>query len=521
MTGNSLKRLAVFAFSLLPFAAAAAELRIGLSADVTTMDPHFIAAQPNLTAQHHVFDSLVRNDERARPVPGLATWRNPDPLTWEFTLRKGVKFHDGAELTTEDVVFSLERPFAIKGSPGGYQTYVRPIVAKEIVDRYTVRLKTAAPYGALLQDLSEVMIVSKKAAAQASGEDFDKGKAAVGTGPYKLVRFSRGQHIELVRHEDYWGGRPAWDKVTLHILPSDPVRTAALLSGQVDAIEHVPTADIARLRKNTAYRLEQAVSWRTILLHVDQARDRPPGVAGKEGKPLEKNPFKDARVRRAMSMAINREAIAQRVMEGLALPAGNVLSPSVIGHDPGVKPAPYDPEGAKKLLAHAGYPDGFTVTLGTPNNRYINDEQVAQTVAQMLTRIGIVTKVEAMPLSVYFGKARNREFAVALLGWGSRAADLALRSLAMTADAGKGYGTWNWGGYSNPKLDQVVLQSLGAVDPQEREALARTASAIAANDVAFIPLHYQVVTWAMRGNLSYAARTDEFTFAHHFKPRAQ
>jgi peptide/nickel transport system substrate-binding protein len=497
----------------------AAELRIGLSADVTTMDPHFVAAQPNLTAQLHVFDSLVRMDERNRPVPGIATWRTLDPLTWEFTLRKGVKFHDGTELTTEDVVFSLERPFTITGSPGGFQTYVRPIAAKEVVDRYTVRLKTAAPYGALLQDLSEVMIVSKKAAAQATGEDFDRGKAAVGTGPYKLTRFVRGSRIELARHDEYWGGRLPWDKVTLLILPSDPVRTAALLSGQVDAIEHVPSADIARLRKSAAFRLEQMVSWRTIFLHLDQSRDRPPGVLSKAGQPLEKNPFKDLRVRRAMSKAINRQAIAELVMEGLAVPAGNVLSPSAIGHEPAVKPEPYDPEGAKKLLAEAGYPDGFAVTIATPNNRYINDEQVAQTVAQMLARVGIAAKVEAMPLSVYFGRARNKEFGVALLGWGSRAADHALRSLAATANPDRGYGTWNWGGYSNPELDELVAQSLGTVDPARREALARRASALAAREIAFIPLHYQVVTWAMKTNLSYVARTDEFTFAHHFKPR--
>ncbi len=506
--------------SLLFLAAApAAELRIGLSADVTTMDPHFIAAQPNLTAQHHVFDTLVHTDTRSRPVPGLATWSNPSPLTWEFQLRKGVKFHDGSELTTEDVVFSLGRPLTIKGSPGGFQTYVRPIVAKEIVDRYTVRLKTAAPYGALLQDLSEVMIVSKKAAANAGSEDFDRGKAAVGTGPFRLLKFARGSRIEFARHDLYWGGRPPWDKLTLLILPSDPVRTAALLSGQVDAIEHVPTADIARLRKDTALRLEQTVSWRTILLHLDQSRDPPPGVLSRSGKPLGKNPFTDIRVRLAMSKAINRQAIVERVMEGLAMPAGNVLSPSVIGHDPAVKPEPYDPEGAKKLLAEAGYPDGFAVTVATPNNRYINDEQVAQTVAQMFARVGITAKVEAMPLSVYFGKARAREFGVALLGWGSRAADLALRSLAATANPEKGYGAWNWGGYSNPKLDELVAQSLGAIDPAQRETLARSASVLAAREVAFIPLHYQVVTWAMRNNLSYAARTDEFTFAHHFKPR--
>jgi peptide/nickel transport system substrate-binding protein len=503
---------------LLATAAQAAELRIGLSADVTTFDPHFVAAQPNLTAQQHVFDSLVRTDERSRPVPGIATWRNSDPLTWEFTLRKGVKFHDGSELTTEDVVFSLERPLAIKGTPGGYAAYVRPIVKKEIVDRHTVRLKTAAPYGALLQDLAEVMIVSKKAAAQATGEDFDRGKAAIGTGPFKLVRFARGDRIELARHEEYWGGKPQWDKVTLLILPSDPVRTAALLSGQLDAIEHVPTADIAKLRKNPAFRLAQTVSWRTIFLHLDQYRDHPPGVSSKSGKPLERNPLKDVRVRRALSRAINRQAIAGRVMEGLAMPAANMLSPSVLGHDPALKPEPYDPEGAKKLLAEAGYPDGFAVTLATPNNRYINDEQVAQTVAQMWTRVGIQTRVEAMPLSVYFGKARNKEFGVALLGWGSRAADLALRSLLVTTNPEKGYGAWNWAGYANPQLDALVVQSLTTVDPEKREALARSASALAAREVAFIPLHYQSVTWAMKRSLAYSARTDEYTFAHYFRP---
>ena len=497
----------------------AADLNIGLSADVTTFDPHFVAAQPNLTAQKHVFDTLVNVDEHGRPIPGLATWTTPNPVTWEFKLRRGVKFHDGSELTTEDVLFSLERPLNIKGSPGGYATYVRPIVAKEIVDRYTIRLKTAAPYGGVAQDLSEVQIVSKHAAQGATGEDFDSGKAAIGTGPYKLVRFTRGSRIELVRFDEHWRGRLPWEKVTLYILPSDPVRTAALLSGQLDAIEHVPTADLARLRRNPALRLEQAVSWRTIFLHLDQYRDHPPGVSGKDGKPLARNPFKDVRVRRALSKAINRRAIADRVMEGLALPAANVVSPSVFGHNPEVKPEPYDPEGARRLLAAAGYRDGFRVTIATPNNRYINDEQVAQAVAQMFSRVGVSTEVDAMPLSAYFGKARRHEFGIALLGWGSLAADLALRSLTGTPNIEKGYGAWNWSGYSNPKLDSLIERSLGTVDSQKREAIAREASALAAREVAFIPLHYQIVTWAMKKNLSYAARTDEYTFAHHFKPR--
>ena len=502
--------------SAAPFAA---ELRIGLSADITTFDPHYVAAQPNLTAQKHVFDSLVQVDERGRPIPGLASWRTVDSITWEFKLRTDVKFHDGAELTSEDVAFSLERPLTIIGSPGGYATYVRPIVAKEIIDRHTIRLKTAAPYGALPQDLSDVLIVSKRAAGQATSADFDTGKAAIGTGPYRLVRFKRGDRIELARHDAYWGGRRPWDKVTLHIMPSDPVRTASLLSGELDAIEHVPTADLARLRKNPAFRLEQAVSWRTIFLHVDQFREQPPGVTSKMGKPLPRNPFKDARVRRAMSKAINREAIAERVMEGLALPAANVVSPGIFGHDRAVKAEPYDPEGARKLLLEAGYPDGFAVTLATPNNRYINDEQVAQAVAQMFSRVGITTKVEAMPLSVYLGKARNREFGLALLGWGSLAADLALRSLAATPNEERGFGAWNWSGYANPMLDELVTQSLGTIDPAKREALARNAGALAARELAFIPLHYQIVTWAMKKNMAYTPRTDEFTFAHHFQPQ--
>ena len=496
----------------------AAELRIGLSGDVTTLDPHFVASQPNLTTQMHIFDALVGVDERARVVPGIATsWSTPDPLTWEFKLRPGVKFHDGSDLTAEDIIFSLERPLTVKGSPGGFAAYVRMITAKQIVDKHTLRLKTSAPYGPLLEDLAHVLIVSKRAAQNASSGDFDSGKAAIGTGPFKLTKFARGDRLTLARHDAYWGGAAPWESVTLRIVPNDPTRTAALLSGELDAIENVPSADLARLRKSTAHRLAQTTSWRTILLHLDQHRTNPPGTSDKSGKPLPENPFKDVRVRQALSKALNRPAIAERVMDGLALPASNVVSPSVLGHDPALKPEGYDPEGAKKLLAEAGYPNGFTMTLATPNNRYINDEQVAQACAQMFARIGILTKVDAMPLAAYLGKARGQEFGVALLGWGSLGADLALRSLAATPDPEKGRGAWNWARYSNPKLDQMIDRSLGTVDGKKREALAREVSAYAAREVVFIPLHYQVVTWAMKRSLDYTARTDEFTYAHQFR----
>jgi peptide/nickel transport system substrate-binding protein len=460
----------------------------------------------------------VRVDERARVVPGIATsWSTPDPLTWELKLRPGVKFHDGSDLTVEDIVFSLERPLTIKGSPGGFAAYVRMITAKQVVDKHTLRLKTAAPYGPLLEDLAHVLIVSKRAAQNATGEDFDSGKAAIGTGPFRLTKFARGDRLTLARNDTYWGGAAPWDNVTLRIVPNDPTRTAALLSGDLDAVENVPSADLSRLRKSTAHRLAQTTSWRTILLHLDQQRTPPPGVTDKSGKPLAENPFKDVRVRQALSKAVNRAAIAERVMDGLALPAANVVSPSVLGHDPAVKPDAYDPDGAKKLLAEAGYPNGFTMTIATPNNRYINDEQVAQACAQMFSRIGIVTKVDAMPLAAYLGKARAQEFGVALLGWGSMGADLALRSLAATHDPEKGRGAWNWARYSNAALDKLIDRSLSTVDVRQRESVARELSAYAAREVVFIPLHYQVVTWAMKRSLDYPARTDEFTYAHQFR----
>jgi peptide/nickel transport system substrate-binding protein len=500
-------------------AAPAAELRIGLSADVTSLDPHFLAAQPNLTVGRHIFDSLTHVDERARIVPGLAeSWRALDATTWEFKLRRGVRFHDGTEFTAHDAAFSLERPLAIKGSPGSYATYVKPIVKREVVDAHTLRVTTAAPYGALPEDINSILIVSRKAAAAATTEDFDAGRALIGTGPYRFVRYARGDRVELARNDAYWEGRPAWNKVTLRILPSDPARTAALLAGDIDVIEHVPTADIARLRKHPQLRLEQTVSWRTIFLHVDQYRKQPPAVVVKDGKAAP-NPFMDPRVRRAMSKAINRQALAERIMEGLAIPAGNIVSPGVFGHNTELKPEAYDPDGAKKLLAEAGYPNGFAVTLMGPNNRYINDEQVLQACAQMLARVGIRTAVEAAPMSVFLARVRGQETSFALLGWGSFAADLALRSLIASPNAEKGHGTWNWGRYSNAKLDALVEQALGTVDRGKREALAREAGALAMREVALIPLHHQIVSWAMRKNLAYTPRIDEFTLAHHFRPQ--
>jgi peptide/nickel transport system substrate-binding protein len=339
----------------------------------------------------------------------------------------------------------------------------------------------------------------------------------VGTGPFRFLRFARADRVEVEKNPGYWGGPPAWDRVVFRIIPSDPARMAALLAGDVDVIENIPTPDLGRLKADKRFGLAQKVSWRTLFFHLDQARERSPFVTGKAGKPLEKNPLRDARVRLAISKAIDRQAIVQRVMENAAIPASNLVSPPVFGHVAAMKPEAYDLPGAKKLLAEAGYPNGFGLTVHAPNNRYVNDERIAQVVAQMLARAGIQTRVEAMPINAYLPRARNGEFSFAMLGWGSFSGDLALRALLATPAPQKGYGAWNWSRYSNPKLDGLLDQAFATVDENKREAIAREAATVALREVAVVPLHHQVAVWALKRPLSYAARTDEYTFAHHVR----
>ena len=491
-------------------------LRIGLAADVTSMDPHFLNLQPNVSISWHVFDALTHVDENARLIPGLAeSWRAIDAKTWEFKLRKGVRFHDGSDFTAEDVVFSIERTLRVPN--GQFRPFTQRIVGKEILDPHTLRLRTAAPYAMLPYDLDSVFVVSRKSAAGARPEDFDSGKAMNGTGPFRFVRFARGDRVELARNADYWGKRSPWEKVVFRIVPNDPARLAGLLSGELDAIEQIPTADLPRIRGDPRLVSSQKVSWRTIFLHLDQRHEQVVGVTDKSGRPLARNPFRDLRVRQALSKAINRQAIAERLMDGAALPASNLVSPPVFGYAPDLKPEPYDPEGAKRLLAEAGYPDGFAMTLAAPNNRYVNDEQIAQAVAQMLARVGLRVRVETFPINVYLSKGRNGEFAVAMLGWGSFSGDLALRSLVATPDPGKGFGAFNWSGYSNPRLDQLIERAFASVDDKRREELAREAMRLAMRDYAVVPLHHQMATWALRRGLAYPGRTDEFTLANQIQ----
>ncbi|CAG9174640.1 Glutathione-binding protein GsiB [Cupriavidus laharis] len=506
-------------FTLSPAGSAHAEdLRIGLAADVTSMDPQWNNAGPNNAIALHIFESLVFMDKNARYIPGLAlSWKPLNPTTWEIKLRPNVKWHDGSPFTSADVKASLERPEKLVNSPGSFTSYTKPIARIDTPDALTVRLTMSVPnYANLANDLNSVPIMPKKVAATLTQAEFDSGKAMIGTGPFKFVRFARGQEIVMARNPDYWGPKPEWDRAIFRIITDNGARTSALLAGDVDVIESVPAADVAKLKQNPKFRIEQTVSWRTIFWQMDQSRDNPPYVTDKAGKPLGKNPFKDARVRAAISKAINRDAIVSRIMEGLAVPASSLVSPQIFGH-PGTKPEAYDPEGAKKLLAAAGYPNGFGLTLHATNNRYLNDAAVAQATASMLTRVGIQTKVETMPVAVYFTRARQGDFSFEMLGWGSAAADVALRSITGTPDAKTGYGTWNWGKYSNPQLDKLIEKSLTTISSDKaREENAKAAAKFALDDHAIIPSHSQLAMWAMKKGLKYEARTDEWSLAQFF-----
>src|SRR5439155_13582628 len=294
--------------------------------------------------------------------------------------------------------------------------------------------KTITPYPLMLNDLSSIFVVSRKATQGLSSEDFSSGKGMIGTGPFRFVSFSRGERMQLARNDSYSGERPAWDRVTLRFLTNDASRMAALLAGDVDAIENVPTADLAHIKANPNLQVSSKTSHRLIYFTLDQGRDISPFVTDKSGKPLSRNPFRDLRVRQAFNKAINRQVIADKVMDGLGLPTANLVPSPMFGYNPDLKVEAYDPDGARRLLAEAGYPAGFALTIHGPNNRYINDDKILQAIAQFYSRVGIDAKVETMPSSVYFTRATKGDFGYMLLGWGTESGEQgsAMRSLLAT-----------------------------------------------------------------------------------------
>ncbi len=512
---NLLIAMVIAGVMLTPVLGFSTELKIGLGSEPSSIDPHYHNLGPNNQLARHIFESLVHADENQRLGPGLAvSWKPINDTTWEFKLRQGVTFHDGTPFTADDVLFTFERAPNVEASPSSFALYTKGKTLKKI-DNYTIHIITEKPYPLMPNDVSTIYIVSKKNGMGAKTGDYNSGKATIGTGSYKFSEWVPGDKLVIEKNPNYWGKKSQFDRVVFKPIKSDPTRVAALLAGDVDMIDNVPTADIPRLKKSPDVVLSQGVSNRVIYLHLDQFRDDSPFIAGTGGK----NPLKDQRVRKAISLAINRPAIVDRVMEGVAIPAGQLLPETFFGVSPKLKPETYNPEAAKKLLAEAGYPDGFGLTLHGPNDRYINDAKICQAIGQMLTRIGIDTKVETMPKSVYFRKAsrggpdNSPAFSFILVGWGSGTGEASspLKSLLHTYDKSKGFGASNRGRYSNAEVDKLIEQALATVDDGKREKLLQQATEIAIQDLGIIPLHYQVNTWATRKGLAYTPRTDEYT----------
>ncbi len=492
-------------------------LNIGIGGAVTSIDPHFYNASPNNSLAMHIFDRLVERDARAQPYPGLAeSWRVVSDTVWEFKLRPGVKWHDGRDFTAADVAFTIRRTPDVPGSPGGFGGFVRAILRTEVVDPLPIRFHTARPHPLLPTELASVAVVSRHAGEGAATEDYNSGRAAIGTGPYKLAAYRSGDRAELVRNEANFRGAEPWTRVNYRFLANDGARTAALLAGDVDVIDQVPSTDLARLRREPRVALSEIQGLRLIYLAMDHSRRGSlPFVADNEGRPIAANPFDDLRVRRALSLAINRAALSERIMEGPAEPTGQWLPEGTFGHDPAVRPPPFDPDAARRLLAEAGFPQGFRITLHTPNDRYPNDAKAAQAVAQMWSRVGVRTEVDALPWAAYSARSSRQEFAMRLTGWGSVTgeASYALVNILGTYDREKRTGASNNGRYSNPLLDALTERAAATIDDPAREALLREAVRLAMDDVAIIPMFQLVNIWALKRGLRYAARMDERTTA--------
>ncbi|RVU21190.1 ABC transporter substrate-binding protein [Methylobacterium oryzihabitans] len=514
----------------LPGGAQARDLRVGLSAEATSMDPHFHNLGPNNALRRHVFEGLIGTDPDQRLVPALAlSWTPRDATTWEIKLRPNVTFSDGTPFTARDVVYTFCRIPLVENSPSSFATFVRPMDSVETPDPLTLVVRTANPLPLLPTNLTALGILSAKASGAAETVRFRKGgcegmgtppkstdfgnpAVAVGTGPYRLKEYQRGTQVVLSGNPTYWGGAPAFGTVTMKPIPSSGPRVAALLAGDVDLIETPAIQDLPRIRA-AGFTVTQGLSNRIIYIHLDQfdgAGWKTPTIRG-----TDKNPLLDKRVREALSKAIDRKAIVERVMGGVAQPAGELLPFPLFGTTRDFPVVPYDPARAKALLAEAGYPNGFEITLGTPNDRYINDEKIAQAVAQMWTRIGVKTSIDASTASTFFTRRNKFDFSAYLAGWGADSGELSnsLNSLVLCLNPEAGLGFTNRGRYCNKEVDALTVEAMRTIDDSAREALLRKASALAMADYPLIPLHFEVTPWATAKGLSYTPRVDQYTLA--------
>jgi len=493
--------LLILTLAVLP--AHAANLRWAAQNDVLTLDPHSQNHQTTTTMLQHTYEGLTRYTADYKIEPALATsWKQMSDTHWRFNLRKNVKFHDGSAFTADDVVFSFTR---IKQPQGTMQIYVAGVSEVKKVDAFTVDFMLAGPTPLLLRGLVDFRIMSKTWAEKNRSEniqDYAKKEETFasrntnGTGPFILKSWVPDQRVVFEQFKGWWGKLEGnVTEMTYTPIKSDATRVSALLSGEVDLVTEVPVQDIEKLRKEGKVRVQDGHEVRTIFLAMDQHNDelKYSSIKGK-------NPFKDVRVRRALNMAVDREAIKRVTMRGLSIPAGIMVAPGVHGHSKSLDViGKYDPAGAKKLLAEAGYPNGIDFTLDCPNNRYVNDERVCQAVVAMWAKAGINAKLNAMPFSTFIPKIQNFDSSSYMLGWGVVTLDAlyTLQSLVRTKSGGAD-GSFNLGRVSDAEIDKMVDALKITTDTKKRDQMLHDALKRTRDEAFYVPLHHQLRPWAMK-----------------------
>lgn len=500
--------------------AQARDLAVGLAAVPTSVDPHFHDSHINRGIAQHVFDRLVHQDHLQRLTPGLATsWRMLDDRTWEFALRRGVRFHDGSAFDAADVIASLRRAPALRNNPASYGLYTRAIERVEAPDPFALRIRTTEAWPLLAHDLMALAIVPR-AFADAATADFASGRAMIGTGPFRFAGWTPGEDIRLEGNPDWWGGAVPWRRVKLEFLPNANTRVVALTSGRVQLINVVPANAIDFLSRDGAISLQRRTSNQVIYLQIDVGRAVSQFVTDRAGASIA-NPLRDARVRRALSLAINRAAFVERLLGGLGAPASGLLPddrPSAGGR---LGPPRYDLEEARALLAAAGHGAGFALTLHGASDNIVGADALLAAIAAMLARIEIDARVEVMPRALYAARAARGEFSLSLFqrSFPTGEPSNGLRSILATNNPAAGTGTLNRGGYSNPELDAITAQAMTAMDEATRERLLFQATRIAlVDDVAIIPLYHPVNVWGLARGIAMTPRADDYTLAQDARP---
>ena len=499
-------------------------LNVGTGGAFTSIDPHYHNLTPNNVIAYHLFSRLATMDGQFKPQPDLAlSWTALDPMTWEFKLRPGVVFSDGTPFTADDVVFTFERIPQVVNSPASFTQAVKPVKTLEVVDPLTIRMHTFNPEPLLPIFLAQANIISRKYGQGANTADYNSGKAAIGTGPYVMDSVLLGDKIVFKRNEKYYGDKPFWDVVNYRLIANGASRTAALQSGDVDIIDQVSTRDVGLLKQNPKLSIVSPAGQRLIYLYLDTERATTPFELDNAGKPLPTNPLKDVKVRKALSHAINREGLKAQIMDGFAAPTGQLLPPGASGYTPDIGVDAYDLNLAKKLLAEAGYPQGFQMTLHGPNDRYVNDRQLVEAIAQMWTRAGVKTAVNTMPASMFFSEGARDVFSADLTGWASDTgeASSSLVQIVASVNPEKGRGAQpKPSHFARPEIDAVIEKSLATFDPGEREKLYVQATKMGVAEQAFIPLHHQVNLWAMKKEFSLLPRMQEGIRAYEVSYKA-